>query len=265
MGLFDTIATQAGSYLGGQLKRVIPSKLQTQLGTGLSAVGQLENGNILGAAATVSSLFAGKLGAASGVATQLAYWNTPTPLFGGITPTDALAIYKEFAGLQLAKKNLFLVEISDLNPESPLWLDGPSYISSDGSRAFNIFVTDVEYSPWTITGDKRRIGAATADSVGGFEAVEMRITTLDDTVGSIKSWFDYKASLVVNSDGTVGVPRDYLVKVRVLHAFITDGSNQNGYEDEYLMRAVGETVSLSRREDNMQEIQMTFTQFDTFL
>ncbi|MFM0060051.1 hypothetical protein PQR64_30910 [Paraburkholderia phytofirmans] len=265
MGLFDTIAAQAGGFAGSQLKKLIPPKIGSAITTGTNALGQIASGNFLGAAATLANAFSGKFPLGSEVATQLYFQNTPTPLFGGISPSEAKQIYNAFAALQIAKKNLFLVEISDADPASSLFTSGAGALYTPGSRAFNLFVTDIEYAPATISGDKRRIGSASMDSVGGFEPVEMRIAAIDDIIGTIKTWMQYKCSLVTNADGTVGLPIDYLVRIRVLHSFITDDSNTGGYEDTYLMRPVSVSSSLSRRDDAVQEVQLTFTQFDTFI
>jgi hypothetical protein len=265
MGLFDTIATQAGGFVGSELKALIPPKIGSALTTANNAIGQIASGNFLGAAATLATAFAGQFGIASDVATQLYFQNTPTPLFGGITPSEAKQIYAAVAALQIAKKNLFLVEIKDANPNNTFFTTGPAALYTPGNRAFNLFVTDLDYAPATISGDKHRVGSASMDSVGGFEPVEMRMTAIDDVIGTIKSWMQYKCALVTNADGTVGVPMDYLVKIRVLHSFITDDSNTGGYEDTFIMRPVSVSSSLSRREDAVQEVQLAFTQFDTFI
>lgn len=265
MGLFDTIAAQATGFAIGQLKAIVPPKIISGVTTGSNVLNQLSSGNFLGAAATLATAFSGRFPLGSEVATQLYFQNTPTPLFGGITPSEAKQIYNAFSALQLAKKNLFLVEIKDANPLNTSFDTGPYAIYAPGSRAFNLFVTDIDYAPATISGDKHRIGSASMDSVGGFEPIEMRITAVDDVIGTIKTWMQYKCSLVTNADGTVGLPIDYLVKIRVLHSFITDDSNTGGYEDTYLLRPVSVSSSLSRREDAVQEVQLTFTQFDTFI
>lgn len=265
MGLFDTIAAQAGGFAGSELKALIPPKIGSALTTTTNALGQIASGNILGAAATLATAFSSQFPLGAEVATQLYFQNTPTPLFGGITPSEAKQIYSAFAALQLAKKNLFLVEISDVNPLSAAFTSGAGALYVPGNRAFNLFVTDIEYAAATISGDKHRIGSGSMDSVGGFEPIEMRMTAVDDVIGTIKTWMQYKCSLVTNSDGTVGVPADYLLKVRVLHSFITDDSNTGGYEDNFIMRPVSVSAPLSRREDAVQEVQLAFTQFDTFI
>jgi hypothetical protein len=265
MGLFDTISTQATGFALSELKAVIPPKISSAVTTGTNALNQIANGNFLGAAATIATAFAGQFPLGAEVATQLYFQNTPTPLFGGITPSEAKQIYAAVAALQIAKKNLFLVEIKSVNPRNTFFTTGPAALYAQGNRALNLFVTDLEYAPATISGDKHRIGSASVDSVGGFEPIELRMTAIDDVIGTVKSWMQYQCSLVTNADGTVGVPNDYLVEIRVLHSFITNDSNPGGYEDTLIMRPVSISSSLSRREDTVQELQLSFTQFDTFI
>ena len=63
----------------------------------------------------------------------------------------------------------------------------------------------------------------------------------------------------------MGTPAQYAIKIRVVHSFVTTGSNRGGYEDIGLFRPSSLDVSLSRREDGLQEMQMTFSQLDTFM
>ncbi|MOA49877.1 hypothetical protein D3C78_1728180 [compost metagenome] len=94
------------------------------------------------------------------------------------------------------------------------------------------------------------------------EAVELRITTLDDRAGSLKRWFENHAAAVAARDGTVGVPANYAITFTIQHAFVGDAK---GFEGKGLYRPVSYEVGLSRREDALEEIQMTFTQLDTFM
>lgn len=180
---------------------------------------------------------------------QTRYWATPTPLFGGITPKEAKAIYDATRAEHKAKKNLWLIEVTS---------------AAGGAERFNLFATEVEYAPHAIVGDKRRVGAAVIDSVTGGEAVELRITTMDDAYGTLKKWFARHAALVEHPDGTVGVPNDYKIGIRIIHGVVSS-RQRVAYEDKGLFRPVNIEYSLSRREDALQELAMTFTQLDTFM
>lgn len=172
------------------------------------------------------------------------------PLLGGLSLAEARAIHDELRAAQLARKNLFAINISDANPPG------------GGAANFNLFAIDASYSPCTLTGEKISIGSASMDKLTGSEAAELSITTMDDSVGTLKRWFDAKHAQAAHPDGTFGLPNDYLVSIEIFHA--TPTANANAYRFNAMMRTVAITHELSRREQAMQELQMTFTQFDTF-
>ncbi len=175
------------------------------------------------------------------------------PILGGISLDEAAAIHRRQVEQEYAKKNLWMIDVLS----SPL--------AGEFSDPFNFFATSVEYSPLTLSGDKIKIGAAVVDSVLSGEPVEMRITTRDDKQGTIRRWFDMHAAAQVSSDGTVGYPADYGISIRVVKAFITEGSNQGGHDDYGLFRASNIDVNLNRAEDAFLELNMTFLQLDTFM
>lgn len=175
-----------------------------------------------------------------------------TPLFGGISLAEARKIYQEMRSIKHCRKNLFLIEVS-------------SQLMGDISGRFNLFVIDLDYSPLTISGEKRKIGAAHVDCVNSSDPVELKITTMDDTSGFIKNWFRTHHAATAAVDGTVGLPINYAIKIKIIHGFITHGSNQGGYEDIGLFRCANMDTSMSRREDGLQEVPLSFVQLDTFM
>lgn len=179
---------------------------------------------------------------------QARFWAGRNPLFGGITPKQAKAIYEASLALPKAKKNLWLLEVTT---------------ASGRVERFNLFATEVDYSPHIIVGDKRRVGGSVVDAVTGSDSTEMRITTMDDAAATLRHWFADQAGLVAHRDGTVGVPADFAVGIRIAHGVVAD-TQRVVYEDKGLFRPVSMEVSLSRREDALMELQMTFTQLDTF-
>ena len=94
---------------------------------------------------------------------------------------------------------------------------------------------------------------------------ELRLTTIDDQQGTLKRWFAAHHGAAAPRDGTVGVPDSYAITIKVVHAFITRGSNRGGYEDIGMFRPANMALSLSRREDGLEEVQMSFSQLDTFM
>lgn len=194
----------------------------------------------------------GFAGGLPGMDAQAAFYGEPTPLLGGVSPAEAKRIIGSAVSERYARRNLWLIEVS---------AQGAASITP----RFNLFATELDYAPFTITGEKRRVGGAMVDVVQGNEAVEMRITTMDDEAGTLKRWFANQHAMVSAEDGTVGVPANYAVTIKVVHAFTArDIANGVVYEDYGLFRPANLDITLSRRESAMQELQMTFTQLDTF-
>lgn len=281
-GIAGNMAKNAGVSAAERLaNKYIPAEVQKGLKIAGGMVGDYmqdgEDGGLggVGLGLLDSGMFNNLLPGMSSVASQAKYWKRKIPLWGGITPTRAAEIYDQMMSQKLAKKNLFLVEVSSLLPGE---IGGGSGIS----ELFNLFVTEIEYAPFTIAGEKRRVGASSFDSVQSSEPVELRITTMDDSKGTIKRWFENHQSEVAHSDGTVGVPANYAITFNIFNSVIDKDQaieknkvsySEKGYEiwqyapykNTGLYRPANLEVSLSRREDGLQEIQMTFSQLDTFM
>lgn len=247
--------SMASSAAMSAASKYVPSSVNKLINNSGKIGGALMNGDLLGAAGGLlnTGILNGVLGKLAGPLKQARYWATPTPLFGGISPAMAKAMHQESMGIEYAQKNLFIIEVSSL-------------IGGDFSSRFNMLASSVDYNPTTITGNKIKIGGATTDSVQSSEPTELTITTLDDSYGSIKAWFNDHAHAVVSSDGTVGLPAFYAIKIKIVHAVIESPLfSLGGYEDIGLYRPAVLSLSLSRSEDALQEITMTFSQLDTFM
>lgn len=237
-----------------QVNKAIPMKLRGRIDAASRIAGDLMTGdwNSAGMRLLDSGALDKLIPGMGGLSAQATYWGRPTPLFGGLSPTEARTIFEESINTARARKNLFLIEVS-------------SALSGDSSQPFNMFVTDLDYAPFTLTGEKRKVGGATLDAVTGSDPMELRMTATDDKVGTLKRWFRDHQAAVSAEDGTVGVPGNYAVRIKIVHAFVTKDSNRGGYEDIGNFRPANLELSLSRREDALAELQMTFTQLDTFM
>lgn len=249
-------STMTRNVVINEVNKHIPIQAQRSINVGAGAIGDIMRGDINAAGLRIldSGLLNDILPGMSGIASQTMYWGRPTPLFGGITPSEALRIYEDMRFTRFSKKNLFLIEVS-------------SNLMGDWiSPWFNMFATELDYAPFTISGEKRRVGSAVLDSVQSSEPVEIRFTTMDDQFGTIKRWYEQHHAATAAQDGTVGVPSSYAIKFKVVHSFITRVSTPSGaYESIGWFRPSNLEIGLSRREDGMQEIQMTFSQIDTFI
>ncbi|WP_289172083.1 hypothetical protein [uncultured Parasutterella sp.] len=252
-GAVQSMATNAANQA---INRFVPASIQKAINLGAGVGGDLLNGDWEGAALKVwdSGIIADLMpDFGGGLARQAAYWGRKTALFGGITPSEARDIYRQARSEVYCRKNLFLIEVtSQLN-------GGGNNIS----ERFNLFATDVEYQPYVITGEAQKIGGANVDIVQGSEPVNLSITTFDDDVGTLKRWFANHQGAASCRDGTVNEPGKYAIRFRIVHGYCKDSSS--AYEDIGLFRPVDLSVSLSRHEDGLAELQMQFAQLDTFV
>lgn len=187
----------------------------------------------------------------------------PTPLLGGMSAVEALEVMREIRKAKLTRKNLFYIRIEDLTPPAI------SYDFLNGAMActsFDLFAVDVSYSQCTLTGEKIALGSGFMDKLTGSEAVDLTITTMDDERGTLKRWFEGKVAQAAHPDGTFGLPRDYCVNFEIVHAVPSPDvrGSDLAYRSNFTMRPVAMPLDLSRRDQAMQELQLSFSQFDSF-
>lgn len=247
----------AGASLGGQavsraVNSHVPPGLRGDINSGAQAISQAASGDWQGGALTAleSGLLGDPLGNLLGSqSSQGNYWGGNNMLYGGITPSEAKQIYQQALEARRAKKNLFLIKVQ-------------SALAGDFSHEFNMFCTDIEKGSREVSGGKVRAGGAQIDTLTQTEPRTVRITTMDDRAGTLKRWFEAHISAVAAQDGTFGVPGEYAVVITVQHAFVGD---VGGFTGSILCRAQSMEGGLSRREDALEELQMSFTQLDTFM
>ncbi len=184
-----------------------------------------------------------------------AFSNAKLPCFGGISADNARELVNRLQRENYAKKNLWLLEITSA-------LAGGAI---DMPERFNLFATDLEYSACILQGEPVQVGGAQVSTVTGSDPVELRITTYDDSAGSLKKWFAAHHALASAQDGTISEPAKYAIRIAVVHAYIDRSNAGNAFAVDGLFRPGSLDLSLSRREDALEEISMTFNQLDTFM
>ncbi|MEJ7806284.1 MAG: hypothetical protein WKG03_10245 [Telluria sp.] len=256
MSLFDTIANKVAagmasripslSAIGGALGTAAINKFAPKLAGPLSRAlrGDVAGALTDGIGNAITGAAAKKLG--------------KQRLLGGISLSEAKRIAAEIQATNFSKKNLWYLELGD-------WEPVPGY--ENISHAFNMFATDVSYSSSSIVSEPKNIGMGVMDAPTGTERVELRITTLDDARGTIRGWFDAKCAKVAHSDGTLGLPVNYLVTILVAQSATDEigGALFGAFKQRFVLRPTSIEVELSRGEDGLQQIQLVFTQFDTFM
>lgn len=181
-----------------------------------------------------------------------------TPLFGGLSAERALQMFKEATNTARAWKNLWHIKIEEKVPplEAPQGLGG----------LINMLAIDLNFGPCTIAGDQVQIGSGVVDRVTGTERVDLELTTYDDAAGSVQRWFIGKCNQIAQQGGTFGLPINYLVRVTITEMDVEGGASpSNRMVHRLWMRPVSYTNDLSRRTPELKEIQLRFTQWDSFL
>lgn len=195
----------------------------------------------------------------------------PNELMGWLTPRQVSEIQALVRQAGPVRKNLFCIRIADPNPP-PMEMEGVA-ASTGVPGLFDLLAMDVSYGPSTITGDKAPIGSAVMDKVTGTEATEIQITTIDDEAGTLKRWFSAKCGQVVNRDGTFNPQGKYAFEMEIVHGIPFDHGTTpslpsekvaRAYSDVFRVRPVSIQYEMSRRDQALQELQMTFTQVDTW-
>lgn len=279
MGFFSGITGGIGNSLASGAIQTMGNNPAYQIGGVVNAVNNfLQRGDILGAI--------GLLRGSSG---------HEYDIFGGATLNHAKRVHKEMMGIDWERKNRFFIEILDMNPlpmavqnMPPQLRAGVSAVKGalgklntmtggfsgalvnqamgllTGSSKFNVYATDVSYSPITIEGEPVNIGSAVIDNVTATGHVEISVTCRDDKYGTIKKWADGKASQVAHADGTFGLPADYALNIRILHGYVGDDiALGRGYSQSFVCRIGSVEISKSRGDTGLNDLQIKFTQIDT--
>ena len=195
----------------------------------------------------------------------------PNELLGWMTPRQVAEIQRLVRDAGPVRKNVFCLRIADPNPP-PMEIDGAS-AGVGVAGLFDLLALDVSYSLITLTGDKVPVGSAVMDKVTGTEAIEIQVTTIDDEAGTLKRWFERKCRQAANEDGTFNPQGKYAFEMEIVHGLPHDHGISpalpaekvaRAYSNTYRIRAVSLQCEMSRRDQALQELQMTFTQVDTW-
>lgn len=208
------------------------------------------------------------------------YQVVPNPLLGGYSRKEVQKLTDKAIKTAYAKNNLFLVRLQD-----PNYYFNNEAIDED-NNFLDLFAMGVSYNPIAITGDTVKLGLLHGDNIQQSERVEIRMTFFDDAVGSIKQYLMFKKNKMVSKDGTGIVPIDYAITITIIQLNQMAGAIDIGFgekkkrigffsEDElikqslfkqtYHVRLSTLDIDLNKREDSLQELQVTFTEIDPFM
>jgi len=214
------------------------------------------------------------------------YQVVPNPLLGGYSRKETKKLAQIAFKTAYAKNNLFLVRLFDKNypmrtPKGEInnYLAG---VPEEVRVSWDLLAMGVSFNPISITGDAVKLGLLQGDSIQQSERVEIRMTFLDNTKGTIKRYLSEKKKQMVNRDGTGNSPSSYVLELLIIHLDQTVGVTKIGNKsigvfdldnltrDSYIkhcyqVRVSSLDIDLNKREDSLQELQVTFTEVDSFM
>jgi hypothetical protein len=92
------------------------------------------------------------------------------------------------------------------------------------------------------------------------------MTTMDDESGNIKRWFMSKCMQATHKGGTFGLPSDYLMTLTLTHmASARPERSDLRLSQSFLVRPSNIEMELSRRSPELEELPLSFVEFDTFM
>lgn len=270
-GIADTIAgTLGGGSFGqaigniasdsvrnaatGLYNKLVPLRQQRLANLGGNVLGDILNGDFNEAGIDIlnSGFLHELLPGMDSAGSQARFRSSRIRGFGGLTPDKAQQMHQAMRNVELARKNLWMLEVT-------------SAIGGDVFDHFNMLATSVEYSPAAVSGEKVQVGSASIDSVTTSDPTELSMSVMDDRDGTLRSWFTALCRTATPEDGTVTPPAYYTVKIRVLHGIITEFGTFGAYQNVGYFRPVSLQLNLDRSEDGLEMTQITFTQQDSFI
>lgn len=143
---------------------------------------------------------------------------------------------------------------------------GSPSIGAIATTSFDLLALDVSYGS-ALQSDHAQVGSSFIDRPLGRVPTELSITTMDDEAGSLKRWFHAKLEQVSHSDGTFGLPTEYLVNIEIVHAIPSADVATAHLAWSYTMRMRPQSIQIdhSRRDQTVAELPMVFNQFDAFM
>lgn len=109
-------------------------------------------------------------------------------------------------------------------------------VEVDGQPAdFEIYVKDISYGGLTLEYESKTVGAQTFNYPDHKTAGDVTLTVRDHLDGRVENWFYGLAAKVVNQNGTVNLPPEYLFVMRLYRVLDERGNEQ--LEKEWLVSA----------------------------
>jgi hypothetical protein len=292
MGVFDVAKAKVQGATGqvGKANSALGNAEGGALSTLSSGLGKVLNNDYvktgLGAFNQATGLMDNVKGLIGAAKSFLAdpYQVVPNPLLGGYSRKETQKQAQLAFKTAYAKNNLFLVRLLDKNYPytKTITLNSENGLPDSARHLWDLLAVGVSFNPIAITGDAVKLGMLQGDSIQQSERVEVRMTLLDTAQGDIKRYLSAKKKQMINRDATANPPNDYVLEMLIIHIDQTLGRTKIGekyigvYNESelleksytkhrYQVRVSTLDIDLNKREDSLQELQVTFTEVDPFM
>lgn len=125
---------------------------------------------------------------------------------------------------------------------------------------WDLYCKEVTHTPIELETNSKRVGAHYLNYLNGSQTLPMSFTMRDNENGDIHAWFEEWVGQVVHSDGTWGVPIDYLRTVK-LFGRTRDGGEYLRKERRVQPISIGETTETVERSGTLLEFPITVMEF----
>jgi hypothetical protein len=122
-------------------------------------------------------------------------------------------------------------------------------VEVDGLSGFEMFAKDITYGFGNIEHDTKVIGSVEFNKPTHATAGTITLTVMDTEDGKIHSWFQARKARVTNGDGTVNLPPEYLLGIRI-YRVTQEGAKQLEQEVKVFPTQLGE---ITRSRDQVTE------------
>lgn len=227
---FDRIDSE-GQKVGGQANDL----LRKATGRYSVAAKKALSGDFAGAAA-------GAMGKALGA-------TVPSAATAWQTMAELRRLFEFAMGRDLAKRNLWCLSIV---PFSELMV----------LPNFNLYALSVSYSS-ALSSEAINVGSGFFHAPSGAEPVRMQVTVYDERQGFIKRWAEEVMGLEAHSDGTFGVPSEYMQQITVTHASARL-DEENHVSRIFNMKLDSCEVDIDRSTEEFETLQLSFIEDESF-
>ncbi|EFH6446002.1 phage tail protein [Escherichia coli] len=136
-------------------------------------------------------------------------------------------------------------------------------VEVDGLEGADFFAKDITYHDYSVEYEPTKIGGGTIQQPVGREPGQITMMVRDTVDGIVMDWFKMAKNRVVNSNGTVNLPGDYLLNIRI-YRLLAAGVTKLENEMTVFPVTVGDVTYARDQVTEFKSFPMTFALHSTF-